>query len=231
MGILMMNDVLTVTMLRKGDCAAKVLASEGWPKPLFQKLIDMRYNKAYKATSKDPASKLPMPAPLSWPIATPAEYKALKDKTAKLFKAMLALQKQRIELERDIAEIEKIPDSKIEAFGQRMEALAQKYHKYKNNEEKLYDDCVELPEICKDAKIAMRMSKKRMRETAKEMQRVERRFKKEFSGKHGLLGKDFAKDLKSLKDKLKLLKADQEAMAKELANAVKLVAKLAMVMP
>lgn len=227
----MMNDVLTVTMLRKGDCAAKVLASEGWPKQMFQKLIDMRYNKAYKATSKDPSAKLPMPAPLSWPIATPTEYKALKDKTAKLFKSMLALQKQRMELERDIAEIEKIPESKIDAFGQRMTALAEKYHKYKNNEEKLYDDCVELPEICKDAKIAMRMSKKRMQDTAKEMQRVERRFKKEFSGKNGLLSKDFAKDLKSLKDKLKLLKADQEAMARELANAVKLVAKLAMVMP
>lgn len=157
-----MSDVLTVTMLRKGDCAAKVLAAEGWPKNMFQKIIDMRYNKAYKSTSKDPAAKLPAPAPLSWPIATPAEYKALKDTASKLLKDLMALQKTRVEIEKEISQIEKISDGSIDAYMGRMDRIWEKYDKYKKDQEKLYDQCVELASTCKDVKIGMRLSKSKM---------------------------------------------------------------------
>ena len=224
-----MSDVLIQTLLRKGETAAKVLAGEGWPKNTHQKLIDARYNKEFKKTAKDSTTKLPNAAPLSWPTANPATYKILKTDIAKLLKELMRLDKIRTELEIDIGMIEKIKDASLDGIFSRMDKWGDKYLKYKGDQEKLYDQCVKTASACKDVKFGMKISKKKMQEASKQMDKLDKELRKHNNS--GGLSKNLRKEIAGLRKRLKPLKAEQDALMKELVDATKLVVKLAIVMP
>lgn len=72
------DNLLRKEKVLKNYSASNVLKAMGWPKPMHQKIVNMRYNQEYRKISEKADEPLPKAAILYFPTANPIDIKHLE---------------------------------------------------------------------------------------------------------------------------------------------------------
>lgn len=224
-----MSEFLMKERVKKGQTADKILSKLGWPKPKHQKLIDMKYNKTFKALAATPTIPLPKNAVLTIPVFTPKLYQSFKNMLVKVVKMAFENEMKKQAMFKTYQLVRENIKKERETDWNAYSKWSAKAQDYENHRDKMYEQCVEFARTCADMKIGMQLADTQIRKAGEKAAKAEKVFKDKL--KKGSYASALKKQTSSLDKEYDKLQKEQDRLMKQATAGLKLVLGAGAVMP